>query len=930
MTTFLDSVAADLYTRYREKISGLCLVFPNRRSRLFFAQSLSRLIDKPLWQPRYNSIEEVVCRAAGGQQPSEPLALLLELYDVYCTVRQTGEPFDRFYFWGDVMLHDFDLIDKYRIDARLLFRNLKAQKDLEGDLSFLTEEQIAHIRKFWSSFSPEKSELQDRFFSIWNVLPDIYTQFNQRLQEKEMAYEGMLYRNIDTENLRDEQFVFIGFNALNECEKILFRQLQKQEKAEFYWDYDAYYLHNPQQEAGIFLRQNIREFPSPLFDKDFSPFAGEKEIRVVTAPSDVIQAKLTPQLLNEMGATADHHTAVVLADEALLIPTLHALPAAAGSINVTMGYPLRQTPVYTLLDLYLRLHHKAKQNGAKTRFYYRDVLPLLYHPCIKVLAPDEARCHAHDIVEKNKVYVSPGEFNGNALLEAIFTPVEHYSRLVTQLQYLLEALSRTAFSDNSEKLIRTYARHCAKLLNRLKKSADESSITLSLPVFTGLLRKLLCSESVPFTGEPLAGLQVLGLLETRNLDFENVILLSCNEGVLPKHANAPSFIPYNLRRGFGLPATEQHEAVYAYYFYRLLQRAKKITLVYNSKIDETHTGEASRYLLQLDMETKLPLQHFNVSFSMSHETAAPIVVEKDEKVMQELLRYCTTGDNSPYLSPSAINMYLACSLRFYFRHVAHLKPRNEVAEDIDGRLLGDVLHRAMDALYTPFKNKTLHAGDIKALSAQLPLLTKAIDAALAKAYYYAESLPEEAFDDGKMMLLRDVTLKYIRQILHYDAAQAPFAIEDTERKMRERLDIPPRPHIGGVIDRLDRKGDTWHIIDYKTGATKNKFKSVEGLFSDDPAQHNPAILQVMLYSVLLKQQHPNREITPKLYFMREIYNSDADFRIIDTDITPYVAPFTDALNNTLSQLFNTEIPFLQTAHPDVCEYCDYRKICGRT
>ncbi|MDR0692754.1 MAG: PD-(D/E)XK nuclease family protein, partial [Prevotellaceae bacterium] len=929
MNTFLDAVAADLYTRYREKISGLCLVFPNRRSRLFFAQSLSKLIDKPLWQPRYNSIEEVVCRASGGQQPSEPLALLLELYDVYCAVRQTDEPFDRFYFWGDVMLHDFDLIDKYRIDARQLFRNLKAQKDLEGDLSFLTEEQIAHIRKFWSSFSPEKSELQDRFFSIWNVLPGIYTQFNQRLQEKGMAYEGMLYRNIDTDNLREEQFVFIGFNALNECEKLLFRQLQKQGKAEFYWDCDAYYLHNPQQEAGAFLRQNVRDFPSPLFDKDFSPFAGEKEIRVVTAPSDVIQAKLTPQLLTDMGATADHRTAVVLADETLLIPTLHALPAAADSINVTMGYPLRQTPVYTLLDLYLRLHLKTKQNGAKTRFYHRDVLPLLYHPCIKTMAKEKALCHASDIAQKNKVYVSPGEFNDDALLQAIFTPVERYGQLVAQMQYLLEALSRTASSGNSKKLICTYAHHCAKLLNRLKKSADESHITLSLPVFAGLLRKLLRSESVPFTGEPLAGLQVLGLLETRNLDFEHVILLSCNEGVLPKHANAPSFIPYNLRRGFGLPTAEQHEAVYAYYFYRLLQRAKKITLVYNSKVDDTHTGEASRYLLQLAMETKRPIEQFNVSFSMSHETAAPIVVEKDEKVMQELLRYCREESDPPYLSPSAINMYVACSLRFYFRHVAHLKPRDEVAEDVDGRLLGNVLHHAMEALYEPFRNKTLHADDLKTLSAQLPLLTKAIDAALADAYYHAKRLPEEVFDDGKMMLLRDVALKYIRQILHYDAAQAPFTIEDTELRVVKRLDIPQRPHIGGVIDRLDRQGDTWHIIDYKTGATKNKFKSVEGLFSDDPAQHNPAILQVMLYSVLLKWQHPDREISPKLYFMREIYNSDADFRIIDTDISPYVAPFTEALNNTLSQLFNAAIPFVQTAHPDVCEYCDYRKICGR-
>ncbi|MDR3236470.1 MAG: PD-(D/E)XK nuclease family protein [Prevotellaceae bacterium] len=937
MTTFLDTTAADLYARFGEKISALRLVFPNRRSRLFFTQSLSKIIDKPLWQPHYNTIEEVVSRAA-GRQASEPLALLLELYDIYCAVRHSSEPFDHFYFWGEVMLRDFDMIDKYRIDAGMLFRNLKAQKELEGDFSFLSDEQAALIREFWDSFSTGKSGLQERFIATWDALFDIYTQFRQRLREKEMAYEGMLYRDLDLDSLPDEHFVFIGFNALNACEKLLFRHLKKRGRADFYWDYDAYYLHNPKQEAGVFLRQNIADFPSPEFDKAFSPFAGEKDIRMVAASSDAMQTKLVPQLLRDMHAAPDRRTAVVLADETLLIPTLHALPTVAADINVTMGYPLRQTPVYTLLELTLRLHHKAKQRGGATRFYYRDVLALLHHPYLKAMTPQAVQRHANDIVAKNKIYVSPDEFSGDALLSGIFTPAADYRQLVAQLLSLLDAVTRTVFTSENEKMAHACALHCARLLNKLHTSVDESRIALSLPVFTNMLRKLFRHENIPFSGEPLAGIQVLGLLETRNLDFENIIVLSCNEGILPQHSNAPSFIPYNLRRGFGLPTIEQHEAVYAYYFYRLLQRAKKITLVYNTKTDDVRTGEASRYLLQLQMESQKPIVSVGVNFAISHTTPEAIVISKDEKTMQELAAYY--ADDAPRsLSPSAINAYLACNLQFYYRYIERLKPRDEAAEDIDGKLLGNVLHRAMEALYKPFGGKNVTHADMLAITAHATQLDEAVSRALAGVYYGAGELPREAHDNGKIMLLRDITAKYVRQILHYDAARTPFVIEDTERVIMQRVacpDVPAGIWLGGIIDRLDRQGNALHIVDYKTGATKDEFKNIAALFGDNAGERRKEALQILLYAVLLKQQHPDNNVVPKLYFLRKIYQHDTDFLLTEKDtkqriseISPYVAPFTGELVRTLSHLFNKAIPFTQTADLDTCHYCDYKKICGR-
>ncbi len=722
MASFLDLVAADLYARYGNELSHCCLVFPNRRSRLFFAQSLSKLITRPLWQPNYRSIEEVI-EVLSGQRTSDTFTLLLELYEVYTRILQSDETFDRFYFWGDVMLHDFDLIDKYLINAEALFKNLKAQKELEGDLSFLSEEQIAYIRQFWSSFSPQESELQRRFITVWEALWPIYSQYRQQLSEKGMAYEGMLYREAATaplpEKLHCEHFVFIGFNALNECEKALFRQLKQLGKADFYWDYDVYYLNNDRQEAGLFLRRNIAEFPSPLPAEGFANFQQAKEIHIIAAPSE---AKLTPQLVRGMAAPADRRTAVVLADEQLLIPTLHALPAVANDINVTMGYPLKQTPVYALIELLLRLHQKAKTTQQHTRFYYHDVLPLLQHPYIKAISGNASQRYADDMVKNNKVYVSPEDFAENPALAAIFTPAGNHTELYQRLSTLLDNIANAPPDSENEKMVHAYVLHCSRQLNKLKKAIDESNVSLSLQVFSNMLYKLFAHESIPFTGEPLSGLQVLGILETRNLDFENVILLSANEGVLPQSFNVPSFIPYNLRRGFGLPAIEQHEAVFAYYFYRLLQRAKKIILVYNTKTDEARTGEASRYLAQLLMESGHTVRESSVSFRINIQETAPITVQKDEAVMRELYKYIVesgelrvenekhssliTHHSSPSLrggskakpvpseakgtqthhsqlithhsslSPSALNAYIACPMRFYFRYIARLK-RND-------------------------------------------------------------------------------------------------------------------------------------------------------------------------------------------------------------------------------------------------------------
>ncbi|MCL2098109.1 MAG: PD-(D/E)XK nuclease family protein [Bacteroidales bacterium] len=961
MKSFLDIVAADLYARYGNRLSSCCLVFPNRRSRLFFAKSLSLLIDKPLWQAKYSAIEEII-EEFSGQQKADAFVLLLELYEVYKQNLQRQEPFDRFYFWGEVMLHDFDLVDKYLINAEKLFCNLKAQKELEGDFSFLSEEQIAHIRQFWSNFNPDQSSLQKEFLTIWEKLWPVYRQFREQLQSKGMAYEGMIYREVAEselpDNLHSETYIFIGFNALNECEKKLFKKLKAIGKAEFYWDYDNYYLNDKQQEAGLFLRQNVADFPSHLTAEQFSNFTAEKNIKVVAAPSDAIQAKLVPQLLKEMEAPADNRTAVVLADEQLLIPTLHALPAAASEINVTMGYPLRQTPIYALTTLLMEAHRKAKVGVSGVRYYHRDVLAVLYHPYIKAAAGQAAETLANEIIKKNKVYAAANDFSNHAFLSAIFTPAATYGELHQRLVCLFEQIALVPLADENEQMMHAYLLHCNRQLNKLKKALDESGIHLSLAVYSNMLYKLLSNESIPFIGEPLSGLQVLGVLETRNLDFEHLVMLSANEGIIPRSFNAPSFIPYNLRRGFGLPTIEQHEAVYAYYFYRLLQRAKKITLVYNTKTDELRSGEASRYIMQLKAESGHQVQESSVSLHIGLHTADPIIITKDEKVLQELHKYLVEENSQfstlnsqfstlnsqlsilNYLTPSAVNAYLACSLRFYFRYIARLKPPEEMLEDVDGLLLGNLLHRTMENLYNTAENKLITADWLKALSKNNELIKNSLNKALADEYYHKDSLPAEADEDGKLVLLREVVEKYIRQIIRYDTAQAPFTLEGTELRILCRFPFKSgeetkQVHLGGIIDRLDRQGKRLSVVDYKTGKVNNEFKSIEALFGADAKQHNPAVLQIMLYSILLKQQEPERDVTPKLYFMRELYK-DSDFLVTDkitkesiTEITPCMESFTAALSAVLSEIFNPQQPFVQTSDADTCTMCDYRKICNK-
>ena len=618
MDTFLKHIAQDLYSRYNDKISDLCIVFPNRRASLYFKKYLSELTEKPMWSPTTITINELM-EEISGLSVADNIKLLFELYTIYKIIKKSEESFDDFYYWGEMMLNDFDDIDKYLVNPEDLFKNLKSLKSIQDQFTYLSDEQIEAIKQFWQSFDPEKhSSHQDDFISIWNVLLNIYQSFNKRLNELGIAYEGMIYRNVtnklkgnDIIGLTHQKYVFAGFNALNNCEKKLFNYLQNNKMADFYWDYDESYINNPYHEAGFFLRENISEFKAPVsFSSQnvFNSLLQEKNIEIISVPSDIGQTKVITKILQE--STVNHidspnKTAIVLADEDLLVPILHSVPDSIDNVNITMGYPVNNTPIYSLLEHLIDLQKNAKATKTETRFYYKNVLAVLSHQYVNSQFQEEANQLIQFIKTNNKIVISNIELASCVFFQSLFIKVDSYQDLseylLNILHHIYNSLKKTGNEDtiHNPSLEKEYIYHIYLSINRLKEVLEEQNIPIKMETYIRLVRKIIRNLRVPFTGEPLSGLQIMGILETRLLDFENLFICSMSEGVLPKTEASLSFVTYSLRKGFGLPTIEHQDAIYAYYFYRLIQRAKNVTLMYNSSSDGMKTGEMSRFLYQL-------------------------------------------------------------------------------------------------------------------------------------------------------------------------------------------------------------------------------------------------------------------------------------------------------------------------------------------
>lgn len=948
--TFLHEVAEQLYNRYGDDISSLVIVMPSQRARLFLSDALAEVAGKPIWQPRYMSMDELM-GSATTLVAGNKMRIIAELYKIYSTFHD--EPVDKFYFWGEMLLGDFDLVDKYMIDADMLFRNIYDLKVLESDLSYLTPEMRRIIHNFWSLFSEEAklSDEKQKFLDIWLSLSTIYHRLHERLEELQFAYQGMIYRaaaeNVESGKHTPDlslHYVFVGFNALSACERRMLRYLATNAACDFCWDYDDYYVSSPDHEAGKFIRDNIFDH-KPTLDITHDNFLSvKKNLSAISTVSNITQCKYIPTILSEISPTLnfDKDTAIVLTDETLLEPLLHSLPNdKLEKINVTMGFPLRQTTAYSFMERLVELQKNARHSadGAST-FYHIDVMGLLSHPYVTSAEGDIAKALRKRISDGNMIRVKAEIFAESEMLQTIFTVAKTWEEIAEYLPAVLNLVLAKYADDDSFPALQTaqislLAKSIAEVINTVKMC----DIEISTSIFTTLLKRHLQTIRIPYSGEPLQGLQIMGILETRNIDFKNVIILSMNDDNFPgKMTGGNSVIPYNLRAAYGMPTPEHHEGVYAYYFYRLIQRAERVDMCYCSRADDKTTGEQSRYIYQLSYEAPYPVSRINVGVNVESAGDEDIVVEKNEAVMSRLGEYLK-ADSGRYLSPSALAPYVACPLRFYFSSIAKIRIAKEMEEDIDNPTFGTILHAAIQTLYEDLVGIDNIAEYLRRLL-DGDKIERTVEQAINNEYLHNDKTDASEYS-GNLLLANEMAVKYIRDgIIPYDIAHDNFSFMAFEKDIKGQMDIGDgrKVNIGGKADRIDSlKNGNIRVVDYKTGAVHNSFGGIEALFHDKERHQTGNILQTFIYSMILSHEQ-GRNVEPALYFVRKINSEEFSPRILDKSTKPptevdyatYAESFEQELGNTLRELFNPDVPFTQCDRSsDCCKYCDFKTICRR-
>ena len=971
MIPFLYQVASLFYSKYGAEVSHLAFVFPNRRTGLFFQKYLSEVSEKPLFSPTILTINDLFVQLS-GKQTADRISMLFKLYDIYLDHSGSSETFDEFLYWGEMLLNDFDDIDKYMVDARMLFTNVTDLREIENDFSFLSPEQIAAIRTFWSSFYPKgDTPNQEQFLAVWQILYALYADLREALAAEGKGYEGMIFREVvelleknECCDLPYTKVVFVGLNALSVAEERFLSELQKRGIADFYWDYASPKVTDPDNKASYFVERNLRQFPSQLIGNGQlatdNEDGGKKKIEVIGIPSGIGQAKQVHSLLSElckedeMSAEEALRTAVILPDEHLLIPVLNAIPEQIRRINVTMGYPLAGTPVASLMEYILALQKNIRYVDRRPVFYFRDVLPILNHRYVSTTSPEVVSDLVKDISENNKIYISYDDLNKTPLLSILFTPVTAVDAFSDYLIGVLQELNKAVESgkwkveniDSDAEQLSTsdsqlstindieqeFIFHYFATVNRMKEVMQEANVEMKIDTYFRLLKRVTDTITIPFHGEPLSGLQIMGVLETRALDFDRLIILSMNEGIFPLRKAANSFIPYNLRRGFGLPTYEHQDSVWAYHFYRLIYRASHVSLLYDTRSNGLQTGEVSRFVHQLHYHYEEPIRNKLVVYNVSSSKTPALQVAKTKEVMNRLAAFRRGGERA--ISASAVNTYLDCPLKFYFSVVEGIREEEEVSETIESNIFGSILHKVMEELYQPFCGKMVTADLLKAIRKDTPMLMGAVARAFAEIFFKTDIVRPLT---GQNFLIGEMIRKYVEKVLERDVKLTPFRYIESEKKIKNLFPLADKSEIQlkGFIDRIDEVRDAVRIIDYKSGSGTTQFTSVEALFDKEDKDRAKAVMQVFMYAWM----YGAKAIQPGIYYMRTLFSPSFDsgiYRRTDRfkteqvlDFDNYRTDFENSLRNCLDEIFDTETPFRQTPIGKACLYCPFKDICGK-
>ena len=929
--TFLEFVSEDIIHKWGTDLSRVAVVFPNKRAALFMNEHLARYARKPMWSPAYITISDLF-RRHSDMQVGDSIKLICDLHKSFVKCTGLNESLDHFYGWGQLLLTDFDDIDKNMADADRIFCNLKDIHELD-DISYLDDEQRDMLKRFFANFSDDhESELKRRFLSLWSHFSDIYHDYNKRLQEQGLGYEGAVYREVATKDnieFKYDRYIFVGFNLLQQVEQKLFARLKKMGKANFYWDFDEYYMPRHKTtsatDAGHYISMYLEHFPNELDTRSKEIYANmrqPKNISYISAATENIQARYVSQWLRNDNRYKDgRHTAVVMCDENILLPVMHSLPNEADKVNITSGFPLGMTPVASLISLLFDLYTTgAMQHGRRYRTQYVD--KVLAHPYAQYIA--------------DCIPLSPmGKIDNITLLQQIGTLIKHVG---------------VKAKDESDALFQESIFRMYTIINRLEQLAASGDMDVDVTTLRRLTKQLITTTTIPFHGEPVVGIQIMGVLETRNLDFNHVLLLSCNEGNMPKSVNDSSFIPYSIRKAHGLTTIDNKVAIYSYYFHRLLQRAQDVTIVYNNTTDNGHTGEMSRFMLQLMVDGTHNIKHLNLLAQNVPTTMCSKAIVKDEKIQQEL-------DQMKNISPSAINVYIRCPLAFFYQYVARIKEPDCEDDTVDNRMFGNIFHKAAQFIYEDVTSRhaTVEKTQLQKYLKDEKMLETVVDRAFNEELFKlsaseAANKKRATEYNGLQIINRKVIIEYLQQLLKTDQRLAPFTVLGLEKQVYNDIvfntedGAQRKIKIGGIIDRLDMVTDpttgkpTIRVVDYKTGSPiKSVIKSIDEVFEGNSYKHSDYYLQTFLYSLIINNSsklNPSKyNVSPALLFIKQASADNYDpVLCIDehkvTDIGIYKTEYLKLLKEKLGEIFSKQKPFVPTNDKRTCEMCAFRMICG--
>lgn len=976
MEKFLYSVAKFILENYADALKTCCVVFPNQRSEVYFCEAVKKINSanpKVIWLPHNCTIDEFV-HSVCNLKVAPQITLLTTLYQVHQELTHSGETFDRFFPWAQTILADFDDIDKYLADAHSLLQNIQDIKELDSTIDYLTDEQRKAIEQFFNkTIGDGDSELKKRFLDIWHILLPLYESFQKRLNVNGLTYEGQVYRqaseivgSADYE-LPYSTVFFVGFNAITRSEEKIFELLQNQGKALFFWDYDNAYINNPLHEAGLFMRRFVKKFKSPegfVCCHDFD--VKQKAITIIPSPTVSGQMSVASKYLATVPESEISDTALVLSDENLLMNVLEHTVPYIDELNVTMGYKIKNSVAGQWIELLIQLQSNKRVTEKGTTFYYKNVVSVLQHPFF-ICASRDFSAHLSKRIKDEVMFQVPMEnFADDAFAKMVFASVcdQHSFSLymLDILKYLMSIWSGE--SENAENpwlLQQELVYRLILQIQQLESELSEEKLDIELVTYFQLLRKCVNSLKVPFEGEPVKGLQVMGFLETRNLDFRNLIILNVNEGTLPVDGSTPSFVPHSLRRAFRLPTHEERESMYAYYFYRLIQRAQNVILTYFVGKTECKKGEPSRYIMQMiygDCNAKVKIMPSNISFS----SEKPIEMKKSGHTMDLLNIYVADGkknDDVKSLSPSSLVTYQKCPLQFYFGKVLRLEPDDEIEENIDARQFGNIFHEAMHLIYSGFvSNRLITGDDIRSISKDF--ISEKIDCAFVKYImplkYDRESkciidknFKLESNLNGNNRIVYNVIRKYIDAQLEFDAKTAdvePIKFIGLEKPFHTLFpvaigDKTINVKLGGIIDRVDDIGSEIRIIDYKTGSNETVPSKIEDIFDPQKINDYKGVLQTLVYCMVYADKHPESDvITPYLFKSTELSSANPAFKVhtkkskssdafVEGNYLKISGNVRNFVSSTLSDIFDESKSFLQTTDKNNCKHCNFFYFCAK-